>query len=87
MNAVVNIESIKKQVRSILNKHGLGEACMAEHGGELHVFLVNEPSSNLDVHLATSDLEQGTGKTAQIRRIADLGPAERTRLNEVATEV
>ena len=87
MNEMSKEQNVKAHVRGVLDQFHLGPACIAEHAGEVHVFLAEEPTSNLSVHLATSDLERLTGKAAQISVVSSLSPAERKSLLEVASAV
>lgn len=79
--------NVSVQIRGVLDGYQLGPACLAENQVEVRVFLENEPRDNLSIHLATSQVEKVTGKIAQIQTISSLGPAERTRLGQVAATI
>jgi len=81
MNSIVNITS--KPARQILDAHGLGRATLLDEAGELRIFLDNEPTSVMAMHVATSELEAATGRVVQISTKASLGPAEQAQLDRV----
>lgn len=80
-------KSSKVEVRRVLDKHQLGPARMADHKGELYVFLENGEVSDMAKHLAMSDLEKIIGLPVQIRALHDLHPAALARVQQQTISV
>lgn len=83
MTSIVTITA--RPAKQILDAHHLGAATVLDEAGKLRIFLHAEPSSAIEVHLATSELEAATGCVVEIAARANLNPAQQAQLDRVGT--
>lgn len=70
-------------VAPVLRKHKLGSARVVDEVGELRVYLDGQDGSDLEVLLASSDLESAAGKPASIARMSSLDPHQHAQVLRV----
>jgi hypothetical protein len=80
MTTKADNSTLKRQIRTALDKHALGAARFVEEGGDVKIFLEQDPSSTLSTHVAMSDLEQAIGRPVRISSSSELTPAQRVQL-------